>query len=47
MLEDDFQIDDVNEESEQSELYEHHRLVIEPGQKMLRLDKYLVSRLGA
>ncbi|HNQ67175.1 MAG TPA: RluA family pseudouridine synthase [Bacteroidales bacterium] len=45
MLEDDFQIDDVNEESEQSELYEHHRLVIEPGQKMLRLDKYLVSRL--
>ncbi|MDD3741409.1 MAG: RluA family pseudouridine synthase [Bacteroidales bacterium] len=45
MLEDAFPIDEVNEESEQSELYEHHRLVIELGQKMMRLDKYLVSRL--
>ncbi|PLX05776.1 MAG: RNA pseudouridine synthase [Marinilabiliales bacterium] len=34
-----------NEDIEQSELFEHHRLVIEDGQKSIRLDKYLVSRL--
>jgi len=45
MSKEDFEIDDTTEEFEQSELYEHHRLVIEPGQKMMRLDKYLVSRL--
>jgi len=45
MCAEELQIDDVNEESEQSELYEHHRLVIEQGQKMMRLDKYLVCRL--
>jgi len=39
----------VNEEEfEQSEeLFEHHRLVIEPGQKLMRLDKYLVCRLAS
>ncbi len=34
-----------NEDLDQSELYEHHRLIIEDGQKSMRLDKYLVSRL--
>lgn len=33
------------EDIEQSELYEHHRLEIEEGQKPMRLDKYLVGRL--
>lgn len=43
----DIEIDESSEEFEQSELFEHHRLVIEPGQKMMRLDKYLVCRLAA
>ncbi len=28
------------------ELYEHHRIVVDRGQDLLRLDKYLLSRLG-
>lgn len=43
----DFEIDETSEEFEQSELFEHHRLIIEPGQKMMRLDKYLVCRLAS
>jgi 23S rRNA pseudouridine1911/1915/1917 synthase len=31
--------------SEQQELFEHHRLTVEPGQSLLRIDKYLGSRL--
>jgi 23S rRNA pseudouridine1911/1915/1917 synthase len=42
-----FEIEDSSEEFEQSELFEHHRLVIEPGQKMMRIDKYLVCRLAS
>jgi 23S rRNA pseudouridine1911/1915/1917 synthase len=30
---------------EQEELYEHHRIVVDKGQSMLRIDKYLMSRL--
>ncbi len=37
--------DIYSEEDEQAELYEHHRLVVKPGQKLMRLDKYLVSIL--
>jgi 23S rRNA pseudouridine1911/1915/1917 synthase len=47
MSTEDFEIEDSSEEFEQSELFEHHRLVIEPGQKMMRLDKYLVCRLAS
>jgi 23S rRNA pseudouridine1911/1915/1917 synthase len=48
MSNEDFEIDDSSEEfEEQSELFEHHRLVIEPGQKMMRIDKYLVIRMAA
>ena len=28
-------------QEEESELYEHHRIVVDKGQAMLRLDKYL------
>lgn len=37
-------IDDDN--FDQTELYEHHRLEVEPGQKLMRLDKYLVARMA-
>lgn len=30
---------------EQSELYEHHRIIVDKGQQPLRIDKYLVNRL--
>ena len=43
----DIEIIEELEELEQSELYEHHRLVIEQGQKLMRLDKYLVCRLAS
>jgi 23S rRNA pseudouridine1911/1915/1917 synthase len=32
---------------EQEELYEHHRIVVDRGQSMLRIDKYLMMRLEA
>jgi 23S rRNA pseudouridine1911/1915/1917 synthase len=31
--------------AEQQELFEHYRFVIDPGQSMLRIDKYLASRI--
>lgn len=33
-------------EQEQDELFEHHRLVVEKGHILLRIDKYLVNRLA-
>jgi 23S rRNA pseudouridine1911/1915/1917 synthase len=30
---------------DQQELYEHHRFIVDPGQSLLRIDKYLSSRL--
>ncbi len=36
---------DSIEELEQSELYEHHRLDVDEGQTLMRLDKYLVGHL--
>ena len=32
-------------QEEETELYEHHRIVVDKGQEMLRLDKYLQMRL--
>jgi len=34
------------ENSENSELYEHHRIVVDRGQQILRIDKYLTDRLA-
>jgi len=31
--------------SEQQELFEHHRFVVDPGQSLLRIDKYLSARM--
>ncbi len=36
-------LDDIEEE--QNELFEHYRFVTDPGQKQLRIDKYLVNRI--
>ncbi|MFO7979148.1 MAG: RluA family pseudouridine synthase, partial [Bacteroidales bacterium] len=33
------------EESEDQDLYEHHRFVVDPGQGLLRIDKYLWARI--
>ena len=33
------------QELDESELYEHHRIIVDKGQAMLRLDKYLQMRL--
>lgn len=37
------QIDDL--EQEDDELFEHHRFVVDPGQGLLRLDKYLMMKV--
>ena len=47
MIIDNIENTEINEDFEQSELYEHHKLIIEPGQKLMRLDKYLVCRLAS
>ena len=38
-------IENASVQEEESELYEHHRIVVDKGQAMLRLDKYLQMRL--
>ena len=38
-------IESPSVQEEESELYEHHRIVVDKGQAMLRLDKYLQMRL--
>ncbi len=35
----------AEEFADQQEMYEHYRFVIDPGQSMVRIDKYLVSRI--
>lgn len=37
--------DDLREDQDQSELYEHFRFHVDPGQSLLRIDKFLVSRI--
>ena len=37
-------MDNTNEEN--SELYEHHRIVADPGQSLLRLDKFLMQHIA-
>ena len=36
---------DIEEQNEESELYEHHRIVVDKGQTLLRIDKYLQMHL--
>ncbi len=36
---------DENTGTEESELYEHYRLVVDPGQSSIRIDKFLANRL--
>ena len=37
--------DEIIDSEEQNELYEHYRFTVDKGQKMLRIDKYLVNRI--
>ncbi len=38
--------EELNDESAEQELFEHHRIVIDPGQQQIRIDKFLQNRLG-
>lgn len=42
---DDTSLANPSVQEEETELYEHHRIVVDKGQAMLRLDKYLQMRL--
>lgn len=46
---DDDEIEDLedlsNDDDEQEELYEHHRIVVDKGQDFLRIDKFLMNRM--
>ncbi len=37
--------EEINEESEGKELYEHFRILVDKGQSLLRIDKFLTARL--
>ncbi|MBR8535996.1 RluA family pseudouridine synthase [Carboxylicivirga sediminis] len=39
------ELDDANGSDDGNELYEHYRFVTDPGQKPLRIDKFLVNRI--
>jgi 23S rRNA pseudouridine1911/1915/1917 synthase len=36
----------IDLENDEEELYEHHRFVVDPGQAVLRIDKFLIDRLA-
>lgn len=36
---------DEQDQNEQEELYEHHRIVVDRGQSLMRIDKFLMTRL--
>ncbi|RZK29514.1 MAG: RNA pseudouridine synthase, partial [Hymenobacter sp.] len=38
--------DPDDETGEGDELYEHHRIVVDRGQELLRVDKFLLNRLA-
>jgi len=45
-LEEEYELPDLlEEEGEESELYEHHRIIADRGQGLLRIDKFLMSRI--
>jgi len=37
--------DEIFDEQDEQEMYEHHRIAVDKGQSMLRIDKYLMIRL--
>lgn len=37
---------EVGETTEEQELHEHHRIVADPGQGLMRLDKFLFDHLA-
>jgi 23S rRNA pseudouridine1911/1915/1917 synthase len=39
-------VDDSGEEQDDDLLFEHHRIVADPGQSLLRIDKFLNTRMG-
>ncbi|MGV3596621.1 MAG: RluA family pseudouridine synthase [Bacteroidota bacterium] len=43
--EEEFNLEGFIEDQQDSELYEHHRIVVDPGQSLLRIDKFLMQRL--
>lgn len=45
MLEENLDIGEIEERSEDNELYENYRIVVDKGQAMLRIDKYLMVRI--
>ncbi len=45
VTEEDFDELDNPDESSEQELYEHHRIVVDKGQSLLRIDKFLMHRL--
>ncbi len=46
MVEDkDMRDDEELDEQEEGDMYEHYKLEVDPGQKLLRVDKYLVNRI--
>ncbi len=45
MLDENNDIVNEQDESEESEMFEHYKLIVDPGQMMLRVDKYLVNRI--
>lgn len=42
-IEDEF--DELEEESEEGAMYEHYNVIVDPGQSLLRIDKFLSDRL--
>ena len=38
-------VHDAEDESGSEELYEHHRFTADPGQEVLRIDKFLMDRI--
>jgi len=46
MEEEKFDLEDENQsENEEQDLYEHYRFVADPGQSLLRIDKFLMARI--
>ena len=41
----DFPLQDFEKDDDNSELYEHHRIVADKGQDLLRIDKFLLNRI--
>lgn len=39
------ELDDIEPVGEEAQLYEHFRVVVDKGQEMVRVDKYLFDRL--